>query len=133
MYSVGGDKPRIKSNGLQRPYKGSQTMEKKTIVIGQMSNERDHTLESANRVYGNKGCCPTINTCGGGNLQPKVIKQVNVIGGTGDLWGDKQYRQQHRVVDKKQVAYAVTAELMNNAVVKHYESRNKTSNKGRIH
>lgn len=64
---------------------------------------------------------------GGGGLQPKVIKQVNVIGGTGDLWGDKQYRQQHRVIDKKQVAYAVTAELMNNAVVKHYESRNKTS------
>lgn len=63
----------------------------------------------------------------GGGLQPKVIKQVNVIGGTGDMWGDKQYRQQHRVIDKKQVAYAVTAELMNNAVVKHYESRNKTS------
>jgi len=98
-------------------------MEKKTIVIGQMNNEKDHTLESANRVYGNKGCCPTINTCGGGGLQPKVIKQVSVIGGTGDLWGS-QYRQQHRVIDKKQVAYAVTAELMNNAVVKHYESRN---------
>ena len=108
-------------------------MEKKTIVIGQMNNERDHTLESANRVYGKHGCCPTINTCGGGNLQPKVIKQVRVIGGTGDMWGDKQFRQQHRVIDKKQVAYAVASGAVIELVVKKYESRNKTSNKGRIH
>ena len=72
VYSPRGGKPGIKSNGLQRPYKGSQTMEKKTIVIGQMSNERDHTLESANRVYGNKGCCPTINTCGGGTYNRRL-------------------------------------------------------------
>ena len=48
---------------------------KRTVVIGQMDNSQDHTFESANRVYGNKGCCPTIPTCAGGGLQPKVIKR----------------------------------------------------------
>lgn len=48
-------------------------MEKKTIVIGEMNNA-DGTFESANRVYDRKSSCPTIPTCGGGGLQPKVIK-----------------------------------------------------------
>jgi len=52
-------------------------MEKKTIVIGQMDNTQDHTFESANRVYGNKACCPTIPTCGGGGIVPKVVKKMN--------------------------------------------------------
>ena len=42
-------------------------------VIGQMDNTIDHTFESANRVYDKNGLAPTINTCGGGGLQPKVI------------------------------------------------------------
>ena len=96
-------------------------MEKKTIVIGQMNNERDHTLESANRVYGKHGCCPTINTCGGELTTEGYQKQVRVIGGTGDMWGDKQFRQQHRVIDKKQVAYAVASGAVVELVVKKYD------------
>ena len=42
-------------------------------IIGQMDNTIDHTFESANRVYDLEGCAPTINTCGGGGLEPKVI------------------------------------------------------------
>lgn len=42
-------------------------------VIGQMDNTIDHTFESANRVYDVAGVYPTINTCGGGGLQPKII------------------------------------------------------------
>ena len=83
-----------------------------------MDNSKDHTFESANRVYDSRACAPTLHTIGGGNLQPKVIKEVRVIGGTGDMWGDKQYRQQHRVVDKRQVAYAVNAGAVVNSVVK---------------
>ena len=40
-----------------------------------MDNTKDHTFESANRVYDTKACSPTINTCGGGGLQAKVIKR----------------------------------------------------------
>ena len=39
------------------------------IVIGKM----DNTFESANRVYSKDGICPTIPTCAGGNIQPKII------------------------------------------------------------
>lgn len=43
-------------------------------VIGQMDNTIDHTFESANRVYDVGGVSPTINTCGGGGLQPKILE-----------------------------------------------------------
>lgn len=43
-------------------------------VIGQMDNTMDHTFESANRVYDVGGIAPTMNTCGGGGLQPKILE-----------------------------------------------------------
>lgn len=49
-------------------------------VIGQMDNSIDHTFESANRVYDVRGVAPTINTCGGGGLQPKILESVNELG-----------------------------------------------------
>lgn len=39
-----------------------------------MDNTIDNTFESANRVYDVRGVAPTINTCGGGGLQPKIIE-----------------------------------------------------------
>ena len=44
----------------------------KVNVIGRMDNTIDHTFESANRIYDIKGLCPTIPTCAGGGIQPKV-------------------------------------------------------------
>ena len=38
-----------------------------------MDNIQDHTYESANRVYDSRFCAPTIPTCAGGNIQPKVL------------------------------------------------------------
>lgn len=43
------------------------------VVLAQMDNTIDHTFESANRVYSKYGCCPTIPTCAGGNIQPKIL------------------------------------------------------------
>lgn len=54
----------------------SKRMEVK--VIGQMDNTIDHTFESANRVYDKNGLAPTISTCGGGGLQPKIIQKDNL-------------------------------------------------------
>ena len=45
-------------------------------IIGQMDNTIDHTFESANRVYDVGGVAPTMNTCGGGGLQPKIIEET---------------------------------------------------------
>lgn len=43
-------------------------------VIGQMDNTIDNIFESANRVYDVEGVAPTMNTCGGGGLQPKILE-----------------------------------------------------------
>lgn len=62
-----------------------EVMEKMTDVkiIGQMDNTIDHTFESANRVYDIGGVAPTMNTCGGGGLQPKII-ETKCVGGLGE-------------------------------------------------
>lgn len=39
-----------------------------------MDNTIDNTFESANRVYDVNGISPTMNTCGGGGLQPKILE-----------------------------------------------------------
>lgn len=99
-------------------------MSKDIKMIGQMDNS-DGTFESANRVYDRKYVAPTIPTCGGGGIQPKVIKKVSVIGGIGDMWGE-QYRQQYRVIDSKQVSYALSAELQNVKVVRSAKNIKRT-------
>ena len=48
------------------------------IIIGQMDNTIDHTFESANRVYDVDGVAPTMNTCGGGGLQPKILEANSI-------------------------------------------------------
>ena len=50
-------------------------------VIAQMDNTIDHTFESANRIYNADGIAPTIPTCGGGGIQPKILetKKIGII------------------------------------------------------
>lgn len=83
-------------------------------VIGQMDNTIDHTFESANRVYDVSGLAPTVNTCGGGGLQPKVIEVTKLskcIGGLSDnMWG-KQYHRQDRVYSMGDIALALPSQL----------------------
>jgi DNA (cytosine-5)-methyltransferase 1 len=56
-------------------------------IIGNMDNTIDHTFESANRVYDKNGLSPTIPTCAGGNIQPKVIEETKCVGGLSDSVG----------------------------------------------
>ena len=44
-----------------------------------MDNTVDHTFESANRVYGSGGVAPTIPTCAGGGIQPKVMEIQKIV------------------------------------------------------
>jgi DNA (cytosine-5)-methyltransferase 1 len=80
------------------------------VVLGQMDNTLDHTFESANRVYDKNQLCPTIPTCGGGNIQPKVIEETRCVGGLNDKQWGKQYHQQDRVY-KGDIALAQPANL----------------------
>lgn len=61
-------------------------------VIGQMDNTMDHTFESANRVYDVEGLAPTMNTCGGGGLQPKIIVAMR-----GRYADDKETKTEQRL------------------------------------
>lgn len=48
-------------------------------------------------------------------------KEVRVIGGTNDdMWGG-QYRQQHRVIDKRKCCYAINASAVAILVVKEWK------------
>lgn len=62
----------------------TNTITKQVEVIGCMDNKLDNTFESANRVYDLDGICPTIPTCGGGGIQPKILEvkklDVNELG-----------------------------------------------------
>lgn len=79
-------------------------------IIGNMDNTIDHTFESANRVYDKDGLCPTIPTCGGGNIQPKVIEETKCVGGLSANKLGGQYHQQDRVY-KGDIALAQPASI----------------------
>ena len=75
-----------------------------------MDNTIDHTFESANRVYDKNQLCPTIPTCAGGGIQPKIIEKTKCVGGLStNKWGN-QYHQQDRVY-KGDIALAQPANL----------------------
>ena len=80
----------------------------------------DNTFESANRVYDVNGVAPTMNTCGGGGLQPKIlevkkveIKECECLGGLGEKKSNSgtQYFQQDRVYSMGDVAMCLPAQL----------------------
>lgn len=80
----------IDNDTLQKHNLGRQTcmeeFQNDVKIIGQMDNTIDHTFESANRIYDADGVAPTMNTCGGGGLQPKIleVKQLGFMdNGTG--------------------------------------------------
>lgn len=91
-----------------------EVMEKMTDVkiIGQMDNTIDHTFESANRVYDIGGVAPTMNTCGGGGLQPKII-ETKCVGGLGEKKSNNgtQYYQQERVYQMGEYSLCLPANL----------------------
>ena len=76
VYGTHGDCPTITARDYKDPIKTSKNTTLRTdrcLVIGQMDNTLDHSFESANRVYSAMGLAPTISTCAGGNIKPKVL------------------------------------------------------------
>lgn len=54
---------------------GRMNEDKQTIVVGMLSDEKYIKMhEQSRRVYDPEGIAPTIHTCGGGNLEPKIIE-----------------------------------------------------------
>lgn len=75
VFYGGGKCPTLRANNARV---NVLTRQNSVEVIGQMDNTIDHTFESANRVYSRYGVCPTIPTCAGGGIQPKVIEARNM-------------------------------------------------------
>lgn len=81
-----------------------------------MDNTIDHTFESANRVYSVDGLSPTIPTCSGGGIQPKIMEVLKIkqatqkgyvecdIGGVADLTYPKSNTRRGRVIDGGRVS-----------------------------
>ena len=78
--------PSLTARDYKEPRMVLEMMEVK--IIGQMDNTIDHTFESANRVYDKEGLCPTLSTCAGGGLQPKVIMEKGKINKVGQISND---------------------------------------------
>ena len=73
----------------------STKLEDKGIYL-QLSGEG--VYEKENRFYKSDAVSPTVNTCGGGNRQPKIVEPT-VIGGVGEKKsnGGTQYYLQDRI------------------------------------
>lgn len=102
-------------NSIDKTRQDNVAQERKNcqvVVLGQMDNTMDHTFESANRVYDKNCLCPTIPTCAGGGIQPKVIQETKCVGGLAEKKsnGGTQYFQQDRVYSGD-VALALPAQI----------------------
>ena len=79
--------------------------EPKLMQVGTMTGGKwDKQLEEHRRVYSEHGLAPTLHTCGGGNLEPKVIAGI----GEKKSNNGTQWYQQDRVYDNE-VGLSVTS------------------------
>ena len=74
------------------------------IQVGTLSGGKwDKMHDISRRVYSGEGTAPTIHTCGGGNLEPKVLCGI----GEKKSNGGTQWYQQDRIYDNE-IAMSVT-------------------------
>lgn len=99
-------------------------MTKKTMIVGEMDNS-DGTFESANRIYDKFSSVPTIPTCGGGGIQPKTVRLIGGIGNQNEF--GKQFRQQHRVYDRKQIQPSQSATSVDGLYTRRVKMENETT------
>lgn len=81
-----------------------------TEVVGSLNEGKLANMhEQSRRVYGTEGVAPTIHTCGGGNLDPKVL--VCAMRGRGDD------NQQTLEVKQEECTNAITTVQKDNLVI----------------
>ena len=62
-----------------------ETLQKDKInQIGNIAEEKSFSNPQTGRIYSNNGICPTLNTCGGGNTEVKIICAQRGRGNTGE-------------------------------------------------
>lgn len=54
-------------------------MKESPLVVGLLDTPPyDKKFDSVRRVYSSKGISPTIQTCGGGDIQPKMLIEYKI-------------------------------------------------------
>ena len=107
------------------------------VVLGNMDNTIDHTFESANRVYDKNNLCPTIPTCAGGGIQPKIIEEtkccVAMRGRNPDNPSDRTRKMEQRLEMNKDGLVNTLTTVQKDNLVMEKEKINKVgqiSNEG---
>lgn len=94
---------------------GELEMEKDNCkMVGELDGKFQKMNESARRVYDPNYIAPTMTTCAGGNLEPKITEndKPEVLGGIGEKKSNNgtQFYEQNRIYDSNKVATAIPAE-----------------------
>ena len=63
--------------------------EDKVIQIGNHVEPKGFSNPQRGRVYSTLGVAPTVNTCGGGDLQPKILQCASRGRSDGGSWGQR--------------------------------------------
>lgn len=66
------------SNTLTTVQKDNLVVENRVIQIGNIVNTGNWNNPQRGRIYSSDGCSPTLNTCGGGGLEPKIFEGVRI-------------------------------------------------------
>ena len=117
------------------------SVQKDNLVLEPKNELKIHTIlkggkwdkihESARRVYSEDGLCPTIPTCQGGNIEPKVaVKQATQkgyieckVGGVADLSYPESMTRRGRVQNDGDVSPTLTASETNVSVIENTDYR----------
>ena len=81
----------------------------KVMQIGNCRPTKNRKNPNQGRIYDINGIAPCLNTKGGGNLEPHIIKP-KVIGGIGEKKSNdgQQWYQQDRIYDSDEIAISAT-------------------------
>lgn len=66
------------SNTLTTVQKDNLVVENRVIQVGNIVNTGNWNNPQRGRIYSSEGCSPTLNTCGGGGLEPKIIENLRI-------------------------------------------------------
>lgn len=65
------------------------------IQIGNIVDTGNWDNPQRGRIYSVNGICPTLNTCGGGNLEPKILeikeREIDIGNGNKEGWQCSPY------------------------------------------
>lgn len=77
VYSSSGISPSVRARDYKDPPKiliEVEQMQKEVKQIGNLIDDGSWDNPQNGRIYSVDGICPTLNTCGGGGHEPKILE-----------------------------------------------------------